>query len=478
MTANATYQAPSPRYLVGAFLALSGALLALYWFPEAKHLAGDEFHYHLTAQAILTGGDWFDVNLIWPPLQALVLAAIYALAGPSIFPVQLLQLLMLATSGWLLAGIWIRLGGSRSSAVWAAALLCVNPLTIGFATYLWPEVLHLLLSLAVVDALLRSRSASLGAGLAWAAWAGAALGLCLLSKSLLTGFWPLLLLPLCWRRQWIPGVARCVAFAMTALLVTAPAMYRGAQISGKPQIADSSWFNLWVGLADRWRGDFVYDETGQRMFEYLTHSADPPQRNAFARQQAEAIVAERGWTGTVAGQLGKQYFRLFDARHFVVSQLHGEICAGYTSRYRSENPTVNRALAGMMQTWHVALLVLAAFGIAGWRDWRRPWVWWAAAFVAYQMALFLGLHVKTRFLIPLLPVLCLFAGHWLAQWREHQARVGVAGWVLAGSLAFLALAGPWFDQACADQAGRSGSDGVAAGPRSNWATSVKPDCTA
>lgn len=467
------HPAPSPSHLTVAFVVLAGLLLALYWFPAAKLLAGDEHHYQHTALAILGGGDWFDANLVWPPLQAVFMAGVYALAGPSILLVQLLQLLMLALSGWLLAGIWLRLGGSRSAATWAAALLCINPLTVGFATFLWPEILHLLLGLGMVYALLRSRqSQQTVACVGWAAGAGVALGLCLLCKSLLTGFWPLLLLPLLQRGQWTTSLARGLAFLLAALLVTAPALYRGAQVSGKPQIADSSWFNLWVGLGDRWRGDFVFDETGQRMHEYLTHSPHPAQRNAFARAQAQAIVAERGWLATLAGQLGRQYFRLFDARHFVVSQLHGEHCAGHTGRYRGESVIVNHVAAGLMQAWHVALLALAAFGLAAWRDWRRPWLWLAAAFVGYQLALFLGLHVKTRFLLPMLPLLCLFAGHWLAGCRERRSRPGLIGWALAALLAFLALGGPWLDRACADQAGRSGSDGVVAVLRSNCATSV------
>lgn len=462
---------PPFLYLALAYLVLSGMLLALYWFPEAKQLAGDEHHYHHTALAILGGGDWFDANLIWPPLQALLLAGVYALFGPSILPVQILQLLMLSACGLLLADSWRRLGGSRCAAMWAAGLLCVNPLTIGFATFLWPEILHLTLSLLLVWCLVRSREPGPGSP-AWAAGAGAVLGLCLLSKSLLTGFWPLLLLPLWQRGRLGASSIRTLAFLLAALLVTAPALHRGMQATGKPQIADSSWFNLWVGLGDRWRSDFVFDETGERMHAYLTHSPDPRARNAFAREQAEAIARRRGWVGTFTGQLGKQYFRLFSAQHFVVSQLHGRPCDGYTSRYSSDSPVVNRSAAWLMQAWHVALLALAAFGLSAWRQWRRPWVWLAVAFVGYQMALFLGLHVKSRFLLPMWPLICVFAAHWLAMPRRER-RPGLVGWLLAAVLAFLALAGPWLDDAC-DQAGRNGSDGLAAGAgiRNACATSV------
>lgn len=467
--------APSLRLLAVAYALLAAALLALYWFPEPKLLAGDENHYHNTAMAILAGGDWFDHNLLWPPLQGLFLAGVYAIAGPSILPAQLLQLLMLAGGGLLLADTLDRLGVDRATSRWTSALLCVNPLSVGFATYLWPEIQHLVLSLFLAWCLVRARQAAGRAQLAWSAGAGVALGLCLLSKSLLTGFWPLLLLPL-WRRQErARSAGRAVVFLLAALLVTAPALQRGFQLTGKPQIADSSWFNLWVGLQDRWRGDFVFDVTGEHMREYLLSSEDPRERNAFARARALAIVAERGPVATLAGQLGKQYFRLFDARHFVVSQLAGEVCAGYKQHYRGDGILVNRGAAWLLQAWHVGLLVLAAFGIAAWRGWRRPWLWLVLAFVAYQLALFAGLHVKTRFLLPMLPVLCLFAGHWLA----HARRPTAAGTALALAFGVLALGGPWLDRACETQAGRSGSvgDGTAAAPapRSSCTTSLKPD---
>jgi hypothetical protein len=450
---------PTPRAWPAAlaFALLSLALLALYWWPAPKQFTGDEGGvYQHTALAILAGGDWFDARMLWPPLQPLFMAMIYAIAGPHLLAVQIVQLLLLAASGVLLQRIVLQLTRDERHAFRAGLLLAVNPLTIAFATWLWPEVLHLFLSLAMAWLILRARAASTTArSVAIAAVAGAALGLCLLAKSLLTAFWPLLMLALVQRRNWRVSALRIIAFGAAALLVTAPALHRGWQQTGRAQIADSSWFNLWVGLADVRRGDYVEDMTGARMAAYLAGADTHDERVAFARRRAMDIVEEQGIAATVANQLGKQYFRLFDSRNSLVAQLPGPSCRGYLGHYRLESTVLARSIDYVVRAWHVTLLVLFALGLAAWTQWRRGWVWLAGAFVGYQLALFAGLHVKTRFLLPMLPVLCVFAGYFLSRLPEFTGRTSplsrgqrIAGIALAGMLAFLALAGPALDRAC------------------------------
>ncbi len=446
----------------GSYLLLATLLLALYWWPEAKALAGDEVNYQHRAIALLAGGDRFDALLIWPPLQWLFMAVIYQFTGPHILAVQIVQLGLLAISGVLLRQIVWRLTGNARIGNWAGVLLAVNPLSIAFATFLWPEITHLFFSLVLAFALTRlwrgrdgGRKQPEPDDWRWAALAGAALGLCLLAKSLLSGFWPLLLLPLLVRGDIAGSLRRMIVFCAAALVVTGPALHHGWQLTGKPTIADSSWFNLWVGLQDRWRSDFVFDETGPRMAEYLAAGDTAAERNAFAREQAMAIVREQGVVGTVIAQVQRQYFRLFDARNQLVTQLPGPACRGYQGNYRIAEGALSRSIDVVTRVWHVTLLVLFALGLAAWRDWRSPWLWLTLAFVGYQLALLAGLHVKTRFLLPMLPVICLFAAHLLV-------RIGnPANWLVAGSpwprrlglllallLVVLASAGPALDRAC------------------------------
>src|SRR5690606_9301065 len=82
------------RHPLGAalVLALFTASQALLWYAYygngAKLLIGDELHYQQTALAILAGGPWME-SAIWPPLQPLLLAALYLPFGAHVLVAQL-----------------------------------------------------------------------------------------------------------------------------------------------------------------------------------------------------------------------------------------------------------------------------------------------------------------------------------------------------------------------------------------------------
>ncbi len=105
--------------------------------------------------------------------------------------------------------------------------------------------------------------------------------------------------------------------------------------------------------------------------------------------------------------------------------------------------------------WHALTLAACAFGIALWRRWREPLALFIAAFLLYQLALYLGLHVMQRYLFQMLPFLCVFGGAVLAM-RDHEASPVLAttparlalGGLLAAVLLALAFLGPWLDGNC------------------------------
>jgi hypothetical protein len=232
-------------------------------------------------------------------------------------------------------------------------------------------------------------------------------------------------------------------------------------------------YNLWIGLTDRWRSDYVQDQGGATLPSFLASAATPQQRNALYLARVRAWVGERGVAAVFADQLGRQYFRLFSAKTPLLSQLPGRACAGHLSVYRSP-PWLAQALTIGNGAMHALMLGAAAFGLAGWH-WRRgngpPDVAerrrrllqvLVALLVAYQLALFLLVHVKARFLLPLTPVLCGFAGSFLVAlnarvagtaahdesiaWTPLRLSIGAA---LAALLLFLAFAGPALDGLCA-----------------------------
>ena len=468
-----------------AFVALFALSQALLWFAYyahgAKALIGDEQSYQDTALSILAGGAWMPSS-IWPPLQPLLLAALYGVFGVHVLVAQVAQTLLFIGCAALLRGLWRDLGGSVAAANWAAALFLLAPEIAGYAQWLWPEIPHLFLLLATLRLLARARRAcaredahaparaaapsraeqqsrdgARGRTLALCAMlAGACVGLALLEKSLLAAFWPLLLLAFVRRtRPWFAwrGIA---AFALALGIVTAPALWHGWRNYGTPMIADSSIYNLWVGLTDRWRSDYVADMGGVELPAFLASGATPRERNAVYLDKVREHVANQGVANVLAAQLGRQYFRLFNAKTSLVSQLPGPACAGHLSVYRT-SPLVTRLLGFGNDAAHALILVAAAFGLAGWR--RRVGMLHAIAalFLAYQLALFALIHVKARFLLPMLPFLCGLAGDVLARAvapRRVDGTLALApprllfGTALAALLLFLAFAPAALDGLC------------------------------
>ncbi|HEY6986205.1 MAG TPA: hypothetical protein VH375_08985 [Rhodanobacteraceae bacterium] len=423
-----------------------------YYAGGAKSLVGDEQSYQAFSLAILDGGSWMP-STIWPPLQSLLLAAIYAVFGVHVVAAQLIQTLLFVGCAALLRAIWRDIGGGVRAANVAAALFLLNPADAAYAQWLWPEVPHLFLVLLAFRLLLRHSASRIGS-----AGAGICVGLALLAKSLLAAFWPAFLIAFVRRERPRFRAIPAACFVVGLAAVTAPALWHGWREYGRPMIADSSVYNLWVGLTDRWRVDYVQDMGGVTLPEFLASGATPQQRNAVYLERVEAFVAERGVARVIADQLGRQYFRLFNAKTPLVSQLPGPACAGHLSLYHT-GPALTGALTIANDAFHVLTLAGFALGIACWR--RRPDlpILLIAAYIAYQLALMSVLHVKARFLFPLMPFLCAFAGTFLVAARARIAGADTgplvftaarlaAGIALAGLLLVLAFAGPALDGLC------------------------------
>jgi 4-amino-4-deoxy-L-arabinose transferase-like glycosyltransferase len=450
------------RVLAALFVVLFGALQGLLWFAYyghgAKALIGDEQVYQNTALSIPGGGPWMPSS-IWPPLQPLFMATIYAVFGPHLLAVQIAQTLLFVACAALLRDLWRRLGAGVAAANAAAALWLLNPAAAGYAQWLWPEVPHAFLMLAALCLLVRAPS-SLRTGLA-----GLCTGLAMLAKSLLSVFWPLLLIVFVQRTRPYVRVRVAAVFVLGLFCATAPALLQGWRTYGKPMIADSSIYNLMVGLTDTRRSDYVGDMGGATLPAFLASGATPQERNRIYLGKIREEVAERGAASMLIDQLGRQYFRLFSAKTPLVSQLPGPACAGHLSVYDS-GPRLTWTLTAANNTMHALLLALCAFGVAcrRWRsvpDTRSGGVLAVVVlFLAYQLALFLLIHVKARFLLPMLPFLCGFAGSFLVALRARlpgghdEPTVSMTpvrlsfGAVFAALLLFLAFAGPALDHLC------------------------------
>lgn len=428
------------------FLLQQAALLWLYWGGAgAKILLGDEASYLAWARGLAGLGPMPLPTGWWPPLQAWLLAGLFRLCGEQLWLVQLLQTALLIACAALLRAIWRDVDGRVRAANLAAALFLLNPSTMAYAHWLWPEPIHLFLLLAALRLVQRASTPARDL------LAGVALGAALLAKSLLSLFWPFILL-LQWRR-W-RGMA---ALLLGVAAVIAVPLWQGWKETGKPMIADSSAFNLVGGLKDRWRSDYIDDSVATLAQDYFQSAPSITARNAIYLDRAEALIEQQGLLPTLQQQLERQYFRLFNSKTLLLSQLPGPACAGHTGSYRPASALLPQLLAAAADVLHLLILAGFALGLVFWRRWREPLVWWSGLFFAYQLGLYLLLHVKARFLLPFMPFLCAYAGSAYASLArpDSGAAVWLHGrwrWTLAALLAalllLLALAGPWLDHSC------------------------------
>lgn len=445
-------QAPGPSGAAFArgsaaifILALLAGMVWLYWTPSAKLLWGDEATYLAAATRLLATGS-AGLDLLWPPLYPCFLAGLLAIGGESLVAVQIVQIGLLIVSALLLRGLTTSLTGSRPAGLTAAFLLLADPTMAAFATYLWPEVLHVFLFLTVIWLLVHRSERPL-----WLGVAGFTLGLALLTKSLLGPFWPVLLVPLLVvrpRRRALGAAALVVAgaIAVVAPVVVANGLERGAWI-----VSDSSRFNLWVGLNDDSRRSFVRDIGGRELGTYLASAPDFRTRNRILGTKTADLVARRGILTVLGEQFSRQYFRLFDKDTFLTDQLPGGLIHALGSGYRRTAPEVARAVSLYAYLHYGALLLGAALGLFVFTPrHEKAWLGVILAFLAFNLLAFLLLHVKSRYRLQFVPFLDLLAGAGLASaWSRlgGNATTPVAARRLAGAIAaailllFLAFGG-------------------------------------
>jgi 4-amino-4-deoxy-L-arabinose transferase-like glycosyltransferase len=384
-------------------------LLFVYWFPEPKQLAGDENNY-LEAGARILQGQPADLDLLWPPLYPHLLAWVWSLGG-DVWTVQLGQTLLLCAVAWLWRDLTLRVVGSGLAADWVAFGLLAYPPLVAFAHYLWPEVPHLFLATCAAWIVARDRGS-----ITWMIALGVCLGLAMLMKTLLLFFVPVLLIPSVARegfrlRGWIrAGVAMGVA-----TLVVLPVVARNWREHRLPVVAEPVLFNLWVGLNDRAPGSVDVPTVIPEYNAYVASSRDSLERRRVLAARIQALLRERGpWL--LAERAWIQYRRLFHRDSFLTDQLPG---GEMRQQYQGTPSWLTGAIRLVCYGSYAALLVLAVAGVASVSSWPG-WLRIALAFIAYNLAIFLLLHVKTRYRLQMVPVLLLFAGLFVERvWRAR-----------------------------------------------------------
>jgi 4-amino-4-deoxy-L-arabinose transferase-like glycosyltransferase len=430
-------------------------LLWIYYQPQIKIPLGDEGTYWQVAQRIAAGQP-SELPLLWPPLYPHFLAGCIgianALGGEPLWWVQAFQLALLAAAATIARDLCIRLIGIAADGErvgnWTALGVIGFPPLIAFAHYARPEILHLgAFSIALWILAARGNSTL------WAAAFGAVMGMALLTKSLLGPFVPVLLAPYALRGAPRDRVIRTsVAIAVLATAI-APTMLDNARQSGSFSIAGSSWFNLWVGLNDSSRRNLRQPVVGREFRIFENSAATFEQRNQILRDKIWRRVQERGAWTLAREQLSRQYFRLFDAGSYLTDQLPGGLIAARGGGYADAPDWAAVWIRSTSFALYAAVLVGSVAGVALCPPAGRQWMWIVLAFLAYNLAIFFVLHVKSRFRVQFLPFLFFYCACALNVWqsRGETHRRPIARWRLrvaaaaAGVLIFLAFASPLLD---------------------------------
>jgi hypothetical protein len=401
---------PVLRRIPWAAVGLAAAVLALHLgfraTAPAPRFWGDEEIYVAFAQAdaragttsLLPGTLGFDHR---PIFGARVLARFV----PGLFQRStLLNSVLMALVVLLTYAQGRVLGLGPGAALAAAGLLGTFP-WLGFHVHsLWPEVLHaFFFALLLLAQLLYLRRLAL----AWLPLAGVAMAYALFTKGALNAFVPLFAAHLAlatWRGLRAAPSARRLAraglaaavYGGTVLLVILPQLARNARAGQGWSLAANRWWNLELGLAT----DDSIDDVNQR---YWASAPDPAERERLARERTLAHVRAVGVPAQLRSQLSKLEKLLVRKPSEFEASLHRE------GRWGEPPPAWIAALEAPARAQWYAILLLGTAGLALAGRRSPGWTHLALFALAFGAALFL-VPVKPRFALPLVPVLCLFAG--------------------------------------------------------------------
>lgn len=421
-------------------------LVLWLWFWNLPIRIFDEKDYDILARNLVAHGEYaFQPGIptsLRPPLYPTLVAAVYGAFGSgNLVVLRLLQ----AVLSLVLVVMLYRLGsevGSPGAGLVAAGLMAFYPSFLGYNNLLLTEILFTTFLVAGSYVLLRGvRTASLG----WLGFAGLLFGFGALTRSTL---WPSFLpfglwLVAAWRG---PLRGRGVALAVylaAFVLVLAPWTIRNTRLERTFQTVDSmGGRNLMIGnyeYTPLYRSWAAIGLEGERNWFTVLRKARP-----------EVAGTTQGQRDKIALRYGVDFARHHPGltlKRDVVKfldfwGLERELIAGAADGYFGPIPRwalvpLTLAIFGT----YAVVLFLGIFGLAaGWTgDWRPH------AFLVLAMALICGLHTLTfghsRYHLPLMPIMMVYASLAVVHRREIWSRRGRPAFLLACSLCALFVIG-------------------------------------
>jgi hypothetical protein len=317
------------------------------------------------------------------------------------------------------------LGLSDWGAFAAAAMLGLFPWFGVHVHTLWPELIH---SAFVSVGLLALFAFARGPRLDLLVLAGVALGYAQLTKSAVGPFALLAVVGVGWsayaRSAELPSSHRLVRGLLSALILAAaltavlvPQMRTNEREGFGFALGANRWWNLELALrtpvavsADDADGSAKWELQRSLTREYMAASKLPLHREQLASGRARAFVSENGWARTAAEQLQK-FLALMSGspRLAFYRQPVFEQSLGYRARWGEPTPGwIAFFSLPSRQLWYL-ILFLGLVGLA--LRVRRDRVWlFPAAFVLCGLLLVMAVPIKFRFVLPVVPGLCLGVG--------------------------------------------------------------------
>jgi tetratricopeptide (TPR) repeat protein len=405
----------------------------------------DPYYYHQWALSIVHGSFWGSDVFFLRPLYPYLLAAVYALFGPHVLAVQLLQAALSGASCLLLYDCtrWML---NRRAAVFAAFGFALTGILVFYTgTLLYVEI-TVFLSLLFLWLILVAGSRI------WL-WipAGVSFGLLVICRPEMLAVLPFLLVWL-WQGRAEPtltptlsrqGRGRSRARALAALTVAALAVIAAVPVRNYIVARDPVLFTAHSGInfyyGNNPSADGTWQPTGvlERGIGFSHERLKQVARTVGAKEvpwsQASSYWLGRG-TAFITGQ-PLRYLRLLGRKLLL-----------FLSNYEVPNdyyPETARTASTVLRLCFVSFSLVLALGVIGmvWAWPQRRRVLPAYLFIGAYVLSSLLFYVLSRLRAPVMPFLLMFAGFGLAELVDALRKRNLRRFVLGGAAAVIVYAG-------------------------------------
>jgi hypothetical protein len=182
-------------------------------------------------------------------------------------------------------------------------------------------------------------------------------------------------------------------------------------MTGGWMAANSSMFNLNLGLHNKSRQHFKKAIAGKHFKEYQASAKTFQQRNKLVQEKALNTIKEQGYLNTFIEQLKKQYFRLFNYQSFFSQQFQGDKQRNFVNKYHiRHNNLLVKVILGFNTLFYMTIMIAMILGLIV--SFKKSIIAQQfAVFLLYFFGLFFLLHTIPRFRIVLIPLMGFYSGY-------------------------------------------------------------------